>query len=108
MKPVEPLRFPIKSTRVEADPRSLDGVGKGARIGMIGTAQDDIPICGHLQRQRRAEYALPKGRCLANIRQGKCCRHAPPGDQKMITLQLNGARNRAKGVQEKPKKWSLL
>jgi len=52
MKPVEPLRFPIKSTRVEADPRSLDGVGKGARIAMIGTAQDDIPICGHLQRQR--------------------------------------------------------
>lgn len=55
MKPVEPLRFPIKSTRVEADPGNLDGVGKGARIGMIGTAQDDIPICGHLQRQRRAE-----------------------------------------------------
>lgn len=48
MKPVEPMRFAVKSTRVEADPRGFDAVRECARIGMTGTAQDDIALPGRL------------------------------------------------------------
>ncbi|MGL4236718.1 hypothetical protein [Tabrizicola sp.] len=44
MKPIEPVRFAVKGTRVEADPRSFDAVRNGACISMTGTTQDDIAL----------------------------------------------------------------
>lgn len=108
MKPVEPVRLAVKGTRVEADPRSFDAVRKGACISMTGTTQDDIALSSRLQGQRRAKRTLPKSRCLAKIRQRNRRGHAASGDQKMIALQLNGARSRAKWVHEKSEQWSLL
>jgi len=108
MKSVEPMRFSVKRTCVETDPRGFDAVRKGACIGMTGTAQDEIALPGRLQGQRRAKCALPKGWCLANIRQRNRRGHAASGDQKLISLQLNGARSRATGVHEKSEQWSLL
>ena len=108
MKPVEPMRFSVKRIRVEADPRSFDAVRKCACIGMTGTTQDDIALPGRLQGQRCAKRTLPKRWCLANVRQRHRRGHTASGDQKLIALQLNGARSRAKGVHEKSEQWSLL
>jgi hypothetical protein len=75
---------------------------------MTGTTQDDIALSSRLQAQRRTKRTLPKGRCLAKIRQRNRRGYAPSGDQKKIALQLNGARCRAKGVHEKSEEWSLF
>lgn len=48
MKPVEPVRFAVKGTRVEADPRGFDTVRKGACISMTGTTQDDSALSSRL------------------------------------------------------------
>lgn len=67
---------------------------------MTDISVDDVALSMGLQCRRRAKRTLPKGRRLANIRQRNRRGHAPSGDQKMIALQLNGARCRAKGVHE--------
>ena len=108
MQPAEPVCLTVKGSGVEANPRSFDAFHKGARIGMTSTPQDDIALLGGLQGQRRSKCALLERWCFTNIRQRNGYGQAPCGDQQTITLQLNGARCRAKGVHEKSEQRSLL